>query len=508
VLVLSGLLATSVGVGEPVRASAAESGPVSLASSPGVGEKVARSSPKMLEAIQRDLRLSRAEAITRIGRQHAAGAVEAKARVAVGGAFAGSWLNGDGSALMVAVTDQRAVSAVRAAGATPVLVAYRRGELEAARLKLGDHFEKAPSAAVHGWHVDPRRNRLVVSVAAGKHSDAAAWVAAAAVPAKLVAYDTSAGPIRLTADYFAGDGFRGPDGGCTAGFGVEPPRLIAITNGFVTAGHCAPRTSTLTLNQPIPLLADASVVKSTFPVPTTPARIHDHAVAQLNSPNPQIRPLVKMDDLTGIPVLGSQAALIGQMVCRYGNITKFQCGTLVDTGRTATDSTEFPGITFIGLNVMTGCVQRGDSGGPVITEAGQAQGIISGTTCLVPGPLLPETFYQPINKTLSDFQLRLLKASGSPIEPPRIAALSCYVVDDYYPTIFYCDLYWNGGTDPDEVQISSNGSQARRFNDYDQNYVSISGYCDRYQDTYVSISVFDAEGRRADAGESGFCPRF
>ncbi|WP_138649820.1 hypothetical protein [Actinomadura soli] len=89
---------------------------------------------------------------------------------------------------------------------------------------------------------------------------------------------------------------------------------------------------------------------------------------------------------------------------------------------------------------------------------------------------------------------------------PRITGFFCSA-DELYGHPFNCDLYWEDGTDPDEVQVSSNGSQARRYNDYAHNYVSISGRCDPYQDTYVSISVFDANGRRADATQSGFCPR-
>jgi hypothetical protein len=96
-LSVSALMAALVTVGEPSRASASDLKPVLLVPSAGVGEEMARSSPKVLAAIQRDLRLTRAEAITRIGRQHAAGAVEARARHVAGRHFAGSWLNDDGS---------------------------------------------------------------------------------------------------------------------------------------------------------------------------------------------------------------------------------------------------------------------------------------------------------------------------------------------------------------------------------------------------------------------------
>ncbi|TDD34162.1 hypothetical protein E1287_17610 [Actinomadura sp. KC06] len=95
---------------------------------------------------------------------------------------------------------------------------------------------------------------------------------------------------------------------------------------------------------------------------------------------------------------------------------------------------------------------------------------------------------------------------GSTAPPPRISGFFCYA-DDLYGNPFYCDLFWEGGTDPDEVQVSSNGSQARRTNDYANNHVSISGRCDPYQDTHVSVSVYDAEGRHADATQASFCQR-
>jgi hypothetical protein len=91
--------------------------------------------------------------------------------------------------------------------------------------------------------------------------------------------------------------------------------------------------------------------------------------------------------------------------------------------------------------------------------------------------------------------------------PLEITSFACESFGDYGYASFYCDLYWEGGTEPHQVSVSSNGSQARRFNDFDNNHVSVSGQCDPYQDTYVSVSVFDAAGRRADANQNSFCPR-
>ncbi|MEU5882850.1 S1 family peptidase [Spirillospora sp. NPDC047279] len=506
-LTLTLLLAALAAVGTSATASAQEPipqpspppGAVLLTPTPGIGENAARRSPKMLEAIQRDMRLTRAGAITRLGRQHAADAVEARARRAAGRHFAGSWLTPDGSALMVALTDQRAAPAVRAAGANPTQVTHRRGELEAARQKLRARADKLPGTAVHGWHVDPERNRLVVTAASGSERAAAQWVTAAGVPPGLVAYDKSQGPSMLTADLLGGDRFinrfRNPAGLCTVGFGAE---RLPGARGFITAGHCTNRGDLLDLGTGV-----GTTVSSTFPTTRAP----DQAYVEVDAgtqPLPSIR-----SNAGTIPVQGSQAALRGTLLCSFGDISKYRCGNLTTIGRDAPSFfSDRPNVqvTILGVNDAAFCSSGGDSGGPVINPMnGQAQGVISSTTCNSPPRFT--SAYQPINKAMLDLRVKLLLAGSPPAPPPPvITAFFCYA-DELYGYPFNCDLYWEGGTDPDEVQVSSNGSQAGRYNDYDQNYVSVSGRCDPYQDTYVSVSVFDADGRRVDATQNGFCPR-
>jgi streptogrisin C len=508
------LLAALVAVGEPARASApdpaARSGPVLLVPTPGVGEKTAKSSPTLFAAIQRDLRLTRGEAITRLGRQHAAGAVEARARRAAGRHLAGSWLSDDGSAVMVAVTDQRAAAAVRTAGATPTLVTYGRGELEAAGLKLRARADKLPGAAVHAWHVDPARNRLVVAAASGQESAAAEWVADAGVPAALVAYDRSERPPTPAADVLGGEAFMNPRGQtCTVGFGVRPR---AGSDGFVTAGHCAFNSDQIRIGG----LEVGFTSQSSFPPPTS--RTLDRAFVRLDVNN-QPLPLVKTNDFGGaISVLGSQGARPGDMLCSYGETSKWRCGTLKRRNLNVLIdfSTATRGVvgqvTVLGLNEASFCSSPGDSGGPVITsdgfsgQGGQAQGTVVATLCKPP-PLASATitYYQPINQTLNDFQLQLLVDRGIPfplVPPPTVSAVNCSEGRDYY---FYCDIHWQGGTDPDEIFISSNGTFVREVLDPDGNYAYFSGKCVTTQDTYVSVIVTDAEGRRATARQSGFC---
>ncbi|WP_187438323.1 S1 family peptidase [Actinomadura decatromicini] len=520
------LLVALVAAGAPPRAAAAGpnpvagSGPVLLAPTPGVGEETARSSPKMIEAMQRDMHLTRAEAITRLGRQHAAAAVEGRARRAAGRHFAGSWLNEDGSALMIAVSDQRAAPAVRAAGATPAVVTHRLAELEMARLTLQAHAGKHPDKAVHGWHVDPRRNRLVVLTAPGRQSAAAKWVTAAGVPAGLVTFEQSQGPQKATADVVAGDGYINllSKNLCTAGFGVRS--LTDGSTGFVTAGHCVEVGNFVDFDTVIGGGGGAGrTVKSSFPLPppvTPSTRTFDRAYVRFNSdPGVRALPAVRSSFISTIPVLGSQAARQGDTVCSFGRSSGFRCGPVVAINENLlveyTDGTRSLGqVTVLGLNSARFCSLPGDSGGPVITPGtGQAQGHTVSTTCTGVGFT---TTYQPINATQLGLDVRLLFADSRPVPPPlTITTFACDAFGGPDPdgipyASFDCVLYWEGGTDPDTVQVSSDALTSRRVNNYDENYVFISGKCGRGRNAYVAVTVFDGEGRRADGYQSNFCP--
>ncbi|GAA4240100.1 hypothetical protein GCM10022254_63590 [Actinomadura meridiana] len=91
---------------------------------------------------------------------------------------------------------------------------------------------------------------------------------------------------------------------------------------------------------------------------------------------------------------------------------------------------------------------------------------------------------------------------GPPLE---ITAFSCDGDGSDYYRHYSCYLSWTGGTDPDQVQISSNTGMARRTNHYDENYVTLEGTCRGVNNPYVSATVFDSGGRRADAYLYAFC---
>ncbi|MFB4320479.1 hypothetical protein [Actinomadura sp. 21ATH] len=93
-----------------------------------------------------------------------------------------------------------------------------------------------------------------------------------------------------------------------------------------------------------------------------------------------------------------------------------------------------------------------------------------------------------------------------PSPPPTVTAFNCSA----YGTVtapFRCDFHWSGGTDPEQVTVSTNGGQGPVTTYPGQNYARVTGSCFPYQITSVTATVTDAAGRRASATRNGFCPR-
>jgi streptogrisin C len=185
--VVGALVALSRGVvaAAPRPAPAAE--PARAAPADGLGEITARTAPDMFEALQRDLDLTRDEALARIEREGAAHVRHADLTDTLGDAYAGAWLDEDAATLTVAVSDPEMVTAVRAAGARPQLVAHPLEQLEDAQARL--RAARAPTEGVAGWFVDHEGNRLVVQHRPGRRQAARDLVAAAGVDPQLVRFE-------------------------------------------------------------------------------------------------------------------------------------------------------------------------------------------------------------------------------------------------------------------------------------------------------------------------------
>jgi len=355
-------------------------------------------SPAMLDALQRDLGLTAAQARERIARDAAATAIELKLRKQLGTAFAGAWLTDGAGSFVVAVTDSRRAAEVRAAGATPTVVTRSAATLDAVKAGLDRAATRAPAASVPGWYVDVRTNSVVV-LARGGTAAARAFVAASGVPTAAVRILASTEAPRTLYDVRGGDAFYIGGGRCSIGFSVN--------GGYVTAGHCGTAgTATSGYNQ---------VAQGTFQASSFPG--NDYSWVAVNS-NWTPQPWVNNYSGGNVTVAGSTEAAVGAAICRSGSTTGWHCGSIQAKNQTV----NYAQGTVYGLTRTNVCAEPGDSGGSWLSGQ-QAQGVTSGGSgnCTSGGT----TFFQPVNEILTAYS-RTLVTSGSPPPPPPPTGCSGY----------------------------------------------------------------------------------
>ncbi|RSN22168.1 alpha-lytic protease prodomain-containing protein [Amycolatopsis roodepoortensis] len=336
---------------------------------------------EMLAAMARDLKLTPEQAKLRMASEQRAAVADNTLKKQLGTSYAGSWLDGSGTTLTVAVTDAAVGDLVRAAGAIPKTVARSAADLDAAKLRLDAKSAKAPKT-VPGWFTDVTTNSIVVLANAGGEGAAKSWAAESGVPSDLVRVEASTEQPRALIDIIGGNAYTFGSGRCSIGFAVD--------GGFVTAGHCG-RTGTRTSNP------SGSVAGSSFPG-------NDYAWVRADAGNTP-RPLVNRYPGT-VPVAGSTEAPVNSSVCRSGSTTGWRCGTILQKNTSVT----YPEGTITGLTRTNACAEPGDSGGSWLT-GDQAQGVTSGGSgnCTSGGTI----YFQPVSEILSVYNLRLT-VSGNP----------------------------------------------------------------------------------------------
>ncbi|SKC75000.1 S1 family peptidase [Krasilnikoviella flava] len=336
----------------------------------------------LLRAMQDDLGVSPERAVERLGFQDAAAAAQDRLRERLGDDFAGAWLDPRHDRLYVATTGDDD-AAVRAAGASAVDARYSLDQLEGWSADLADGLGDAAGRAVTGWHVDVRDNALVVETLAGAAPAARAALddalAAADVPGSAVTVATTAERPRLLDDIVGGNAYYiGSGARCSVGF--------AVTDGFVTAGHCGSAGDTT--SQPAGTFAGSS-----FPG-------DDYGYVQVGLDS---TPVGAVNDWAGgqVAVAGAEPAPVGAQVCRSGSTTGWHCGTVE-----ALDvSVSYAEGTVDGLIRADVCAEPGDSGGSLLA-GDQAQGVTSGGSgdCTSGGT----TFFQPVGEILDAYGLTLV----------------------------------------------------------------------------------------------------
>lgn len=328
----------------------------------------------------------------RLADEARAGKADLTLRKSLGGAYAGGWLSADAKTFTVGVTSEAQAVKVRAAGATPRLVARSLTQLDAVKAKLDAAATKAPKT-VPGWYVDVTTNQVVVLAKSG--ADAAAFVKRAGADAAAVRIEASAETPVPYIDVIGGNAYYIGGSRCSVGFSVN--------GGFVTAGHCGTTGSTTT--QPSGTFAGSS-----FPG-------NDYAWVRVNAGNTP-RGLVNNYAGGTVTVSGSTDAAVGASVCRSGSTTGWHCGTI----QARNSSVTYPQGTVSGLIRTNVCAEPGDSGGSLIA-GNQAQGVTSGGSgnCSSGGT----TYFQPVNEILQAYSLTLVTGSGPPPSSPPPGGGGC-----------------------------------------------------------------------------------
>ncbi|GII60991.1 serine protease [Sphaerisporangium krabiense] len=359
--------------------------------------------PGMVQALQRDLGLTAAQAESRLLNESRLTNVEAKIRKQLGGGFAGSWLSGPtSSTLTVATSDASATSQVSGAGVQVKVVKHSLASLNAAKDALDKASAKTATRSAPVWYVDVRTNSVVVQ--ASKPADAEAFIAASGADRSAVRVEVSNETPQTFYDLRGGDAYYiGSGSRCSIGF----PATRGTQGGFVSAGHCGSAGATTTGSNRV---AQGTFQGSSFPT-------NDYSWIATNS-NWTPQPWVNQNG-GNLQVAGSTVAVEGASICRSGSTTGWHCGSVQQRNSSVTYSQG----TVYEVTRTNVCAEPGDSGGSFIS-GNQAQGVTSGGSgnCSSGGT----TYFQPVNEILSVYGLTL-KTTGSgpgpsptsgPTDPP------------------------------------------------------------------------------------------
>ncbi|WP_420719311.1 S1 family peptidase, partial [Streptomyces sp. NRRL S-1521] len=364
-------LGAAATLGSPSASAAGSSSP----------DAAAPASAAILSAMQKDLGLTKSEAVRRLAAEKKATSVESEAREAAGSAYGGSWFDASTGRLTVALTDRAKADEVRTAGADVTTVAHSARRLDGVKKKID--ALKAPQG-VSSWHVDPRANSVVVNVVASRKADndVRTFVERAGKAGPVTVREVREAPRTFAAGTVGGDPYYTGNVRCSIGFSVH--------GGFVSAGHCG-RTGAQVRGW------DNSTIGnfrgSSFPG-------NDYSWVDVGNGWWTVPVVLGWGTVSDQLVRGSAVAPIGASVCRSGSTTHWHCGRVLATNETVNYS---QGAVHE-MTKTSVCAEPGDSGGSFIS-GDQAQGVTSGGwgNCSGGG----ETWHQPVNEILNRYGLTL-----------------------------------------------------------------------------------------------------
>jgi streptogrisin D len=299
---------------------------------------------------------------------------------ALGTQGAGAYLDASGR-LTVNVLGAGAAAQVRAAGATPRLVARSTASLERVKAAL-DAAGTAPVGS--SWGVDVVSNTVLVSVPAGR---GAAFVARARSFG--AAARVQRAPAVQTQAFYGGQAILHNGSRCSAGFIT---RSGSGRNYVLTAGHCTNLGGTWTTSSGQTI---GPVAASSFPG-------NDFGAIRISNP-------AALDPRGGVldggafrDITGASRVPVNSPACKTGSTTGTTCGTVQAYNVTV----RYAEGTVYGLTRTNICTQPGDSGGAMFAGS-QAQGITSGGSIGGCGSGF-QSFFQPADEALSVYGLTLL----------------------------------------------------------------------------------------------------
>lgn len=357
--------------------------------------------PDLIEALQRDLGLTRKQVETRLRNEIRLAPIEARLREELGGRFGGSWFTGTTArTLVIATTSAADIPTIVSAGARAEVVRASLATLKAIKRKLDDAL---PARPVGGSvrYVDVRSNKVVVLSrhapvtqnaikSIGVNTDLVVVVASKEDPRPRHVPE----PPRY--DLRGGDAYYVGKGRCSVGF----PVTRGTRRGFVTAGHCG-RKGDLTTG--FNHVAQGVFRGSTFPV-------SDFGWIAVNDDWVPTAEVSTGGAGTTVPVAGATAAIEGASVCRSGSTTGWHCGLILQHDVSAV----YPAGKIFELTRTNVCSENGDSGGAFVS-IDQAQGVTSGGwgACGT-DDTDTVTYFQPIREILRAYRLTLMTVAPTP----------------------------------------------------------------------------------------------
>jgi streptogrisin B len=296
-------------------------------------------------------------------------------------ATAGSYLDRSTGKMVVTITHNSDAQAVRAAGATPKLVARSSAQLAKAGAAV-----KTANIGGTSWGVDPTTDQLLVS------ADSTVTGAQLAKVNSVAKKYGAAVRVQKVAGKFStriagGDAIWGTQYRCSLGFNVT----AGGATYFLTAGHCG-NVEPNWYDTPGNYIG--STVDSHFPG-------DDYALVQYAGSVPADG-CVDLYNGTCQDINTYANAFVGENVTRSGSTSGVHGGTVQALNVTVNYGSEGIVNGLIQTNV---CAEPGDSGGSLF-DGGAAIGLTSGGSgdCTSGG----QTFFQPVSEPMGVYGLSII----------------------------------------------------------------------------------------------------